>query len=220
MNSIVEKNLIDSSNSTAERWDGKPKTLGPKETVHLQSPNGEIIIAYTNTSEINNVANLSVTAGGSFHQTLAAQANQNAPSIIIENFGSNIVSLSNRSAQSDIEITAYAPGFDKSGELPDDAIFHDLAPYQSLKAITKTRFQELTLKAEQDYTIFGVFVGTDAQVYCVNTPSDAGVPVEDYSKVVPDNKYKIEKNFRGKTLYVVNLSAQTAEGATVNLQSE
>ncbi len=211
-------NFVNKITSTQnELWDGSPITLQPNESVQIKSTNGNMVLAYLNTDTQNNTGELAITYGGSKPDIKEAAPLQNAPNIIIKDYGGDVVQLTNISQQSPIKVTAYGPGFGSSEELPATGQLYSLEQYQSRTTISQTSYQRLVMNAEKTYTIFTLYVGTTPKVYCVNTPDTAGVPVEDYTAVTSSNSYPITDNFLGKTLYVINLSPDSSQGAQVSL---
>src|SRR5262245_59283468 len=85
---VIDRNTINAN------WTGAPTTLMPGNNVNLpQTPNGSVVFAYLNRSTMSNLGTLSLTSGGSSPQFLPVPALANQPSILVNNWQANNLSV-------------------------------------------------------------------------------------------------------------------------------
>jgi hypothetical protein len=200
-------------------WAGHPTTIPPDGLRMLPSPNGPVILGFFNQDATPNDGQVTVTSGASFIQDFPVPAQQAAPVLFVRDFQGNNLNVSNTStggSKPPILAEAWAPGLQPSGELPADGEPYPLPVYMSRTAVSLPQMMQLTLRSGNgEYTVFGVYIGNEVTIYCVNAPG-GGSPGCDRS--TPDNFLVLRGNWNGATLYVVNLSAASQTGATVTLQ--
>ena len=93
-------------------WTGTPITLAWHDSAAMpQTPNGSTVLAWLNTSQQNNDGSLIATSGGP-PQSLDAPAGATVPSILVQNWGANALTLTNVSGNqaTPIWVEMFGPG--------------------------------------------------------------------------------------------------------------
>ncbi|RUW46578.1 hypothetical protein EOA32_31255, partial [Mesorhizobium sp. M1A.F.Ca.ET.072.01.1.1] len=101
------------ANASTTNWDGSPLTLAYRESAAMpQTTNGSMVLAYQNTASLNNAGKLGLTSGGSQPTFLNAPALLTQPSILVNNWQANNLSVTNLSVATatPIWIEAFGPG--------------------------------------------------------------------------------------------------------------
>jgi hypothetical protein len=203
-------------------WSGNPSVIPPDGFQMTPTPNGKLILGFFNQDTKPNDGQVTVTSGGSFFKQFPSPALEGAPVLFIHDFEGNNLNVTNTTSggsKPPILAEAWAPGIGISGPLPANGLPLPLPVYTSRKAVSLPQRMLLTLAAGNgQYTVFGVYVGGDVSVYCVNAADPKKVPAG-YTKVVTDNSLQIPVNGNGATIFVVNLSTGSQTGATVALQA-
>lgn len=203
------------------RWGGQPTTIPSDGFQMTPTPNGNLILGFFNVDASPNDGQVTITSGGSFFKQFPIPALEGAPVLYVHNFQGNNLNVSNTSTGGGRPPLgeAWAPGISASGSLPNNGIQVPLPIYTSRKAISLPQRMLLTLAAGNgQYTVFGVYIGGEVSLYCVNAPDSTKVP-DGYTKVTSDNSLQLPVSANGAAIYVVNLSTRSQTGATVTLQA-
>jgi hypothetical protein len=199
-------------------WNGMPMTLAKGDSAMMQhTSNGSMILAYQNTSEMNNAGQLALTSGSSRPQFLTAPALVLQPTILINNWQANNLTLTNTSANpyTPIWIAAFGPGLG-SPTLPlqADGQAVPVALYTALRATTSPNWMQLGFQANSGgLCVFAIIGGPQVQgnnAYvialnsaCGNTGPDTTTPAPaGYYATTGGNNYSYEFN-RGSSLLFV-----------------
>jgi hypothetical protein len=227
--------IID-QNSVNAAWTGAPTTLVPGNNVNLpQTTNGSLVFAYQNMSTMNNQGTLSLTSGGSPPQFLNAPALANQPSILINNWQANNLSVTNVSptgSNTPIWIEALGPGLPglTPSTLPVDGTTVALATYQAAQGTALPRWMQLIMQANSgSLTIFAVIggptdaSGNNAYVMSVNATANTGPgtgmpPPAGYYATTTSNYFTYQFNWGSSTIFVANISPSTAALANVGVR--
>ncbi|MFT4926167.1 MAG: hypothetical protein ACI8WB_002265 [Phenylobacterium sp.] len=200
------------------QWDGTGQNVGEHGTLTMkQSTDGDMAIAIFNLSEANELGQVTITSGGSRPEHIDVPALQNAPLILVRNFGGNSLNINNNSP-AQLYVSAYGPGLASINPKPlcADGIAHSLEKYNARKTMSKPKLQELTFAAtELEYTVVILFAGSQVTTLCLNAPKNQ--PGYDIS--TSQDSHSITNNWLGKTLWVVNLSPLSNQAATVALDT-
>lgn len=198
----------------ASDWDGSGTDLAVNAGVTLDpTANGNMVLAGYNIDTQNN-AGQAFYSWGANGDTLDLPALQNAPVILVQDFGGNALTVTNISQQAPIWVAAYGPGVGPDPQpLPADGVSYSLPPFQARSTVSSGGWQRLVLSATQGYTVFVLFVGNDVTTICVN----AAHSVCGYDVCTPDNSYPLTKNFGGQTIWVINLSPTSSTLGQVSL---
>ncbi|CAM2069758.1 hypothetical protein SCOR_30565 [Sulfidibacter corallicola] len=220
-------------NSVDNDWNGIGTVLAKDQSVNMpQTPNGTVIFAYANQATRNNQGQLAISSGGSepLFPTVPFGANQ--PSILMNNWHANNLSVTNISAADDtpIWIAAYGPGIPGQFPLPlSVGATLPLSTTQSAQGNALPQFMQLAMRSQSsDLTIFGLIGGpTDEQgdnghVFALNASENTGPgtgnpPPDGYTATTTGNNYAYQFNWGSSTVYVVNLSPVAPAQATVTL---
>ncbi len=221
--------------SVADTWNGSPLTLLPNQNANMpQTTNGSMVFAYQNVSKQNNQGTLSLTSGGSAPDFLTAPALSNQPEILVKNWQANNLSVTNVSPPSSdtpILIQAIGPGI--PGVNPLDLAVGDpvnLAPGQTAQGNSLPRYMQLVLQASSgNLTTFALIggppdqSGNNAYVFAVNSTQNTGpgtgfTPPAGYYATTTSNYTTFQFNWGSSTIFVANMSGETAGPATVSLR--
>jgi hypothetical protein len=200
----------------AAAWDGSGTDLAVNAGVTLNpTANGNMVLAGYNVDTQNNAGQAFYTWGSNGYP-LDLPALQNAPVILVQDFGGNGLTVTNISAQATIWVAAYGPGVGPDPQpLPADGVSYSLPPYQARSTVSSGGWQRLVLQADQGYTVFVLFVGNEVTTICVNAPTS----VCGYDVSTPDNSYQLTQSFGGQTVWVINLSPSSSDLGQVSLTS-
>lgn len=226
----TEFDLIDRFSVNAA-WNGSPTTLMPNQNVNLpQTTNGSMVLAYQNMSTVNNAGTLSVTSGGSAPNILNVPALANQPSILVQNWAANNLSLTNISpaGATPIWVAAVGPGLSGvvSLPLPVDGTPVNLSTGQSAQGNAIPRWMQLVMQATAGtltiFTVIGGPVdasGNNAYVFAVNAVANTGPgtgvnPPAGYYATVTGNTATFQFNWGSSAIFVANESPSTAAIAT------
>ena len=205
--------LLDAGGA-ARDWDGSGTSLAVNEGVTLSpTTKGQMVLAGYNTDTKNNAGQVFYSWGAKGN-TMDLPALQNAPVVLVQDFGGDALTVTNISPQAPVWVAAYGPGLGApAAPLPADGQFYSLKPYAVRSTVASSTWQRLVLKSEQGYTVFVLFVGDEVTTICVNDPTSS----EDYCASTPDNSYALTKNFMGQTLWVINVSPSSSQQGQVSL---
>lgn len=221
---------------TNAAWSGAPVVLNQYQGVSMpQTPNGSLVIGYLNRATVNNAGRLAVTSGGANPLILDVPALQRMIGILVKNWGGNNLNITNTSItiNTPIFVEAFGPGIPGMQPVPLVAGTPvQLAVAQSAQGTTPPSWMLLTFSSSTSNLETLVFIGgpqdasgNNAYVVSVNSPAgDTGpgtgnTPPAGYYATRAGNSYEFQFNWGAVSLYVANLSSQTALPVTVLLQS-
>ncbi|WP_457151458.1 hypothetical protein [Mesorhizobium sp. P5_C1] len=212
-------NILGQSLAT-DNWDGSPVELAVRDSVAMpQTPNGSMILAFQNASEMNNAGKLALTSGSSQPQFLLAPGLALQPTILINNWQANNLNITNVSVNTNtpIWIAAYGPGMGGAAPTPlpttGDAV--PVAVDTTLKAVTLPQYMQLGFQANSAGLCLFAFIGgpqdtkgNNAYAIALNsqygdtgpghpTPAPAG-----YYATAGGNSYSFEFNWGTSVLFV------------------
>jgi hypothetical protein len=217
---IIGKNVVNPS------WDGSPVTLNQYDGVTIpQAPNGSTVLAWQNTATQNNDGALIVTSGSVVQPSLDAPAGANVPSIQVNNFLGNNVTVTNLSVQAatPIWVEMFGPGM--PGVTPVTLPISSPIQLASGKCAQGTsqptpvllKFQS-TLGNMSIVSVVGGPTdasGNNAYVFGLNFPSTP----PGYTKTSGGNSLTFGPvSWGSSTIFVANMSSLNAGPVTVLLQ--
>ncbi len=224
-------------NSVNKTWDGSPTTLNPNDNVNLpQSTTGSMVLAYENVSKTNNQGTLSVTSGGGAPTFLVAQALANAPSILVQNWNGNNLSVTNvslTSTKTPIWVSVVGPGLAEKppATLPTDGSMISLTSAAQAQGNAIPRWMQLIMQATSgDYTLIAVIggpvdgSGNNAYVFGLNAAANTGpgtgvaAPPGFYATTT-SNTATYQFNWGSSAIFVANESPSTSAAASVGVRA-
>jgi len=233
---VQHKFAIIDRNALQGAWTGLPTTLLPTQNVNMpQTTNGSMVLAYQNMSLVNSQGTLSLTSGGSVPQMLQAFALLNQPNILVNNWKSNNLSLTNISPTASnipIWIQAVGPGLGGINPiaLPNNGTSVPFTSGQAAQGTALPQYMNLTMSSNTpQLTIFALIggppdaSGNNAFVIAVNSASGntgpgTGVPAPaGYYATTSANQYSFQFNWGSSNVFVSNMSPSTAAAATLSL---
>jgi hypothetical protein len=200
-------------------WTGSPMTLALRDSATMpQTSNGSMIVAFQNTSVLNNAGKLGLTSGSSQPQFLPAPALALQPTILINNWQANNLNLTNVSVATDtpIWIGAFGPGIGAApATLPNDGTAVPVAVNDALQGTTKPRFMQLGFQANSGDLCLFAFIGGPQDTkgnnaYAIALNSQYGNTGPDYTTPAPagyyattgGGNYTFEFNWGSSALFV------------------
>lgn len=227
---------IKANASVNSNWNGMPVTLKVDDSVSMpQTPDGSLIFGYFNVSQQVSQGALTLTSGGEQPTSLPVPALLRMISILVKNWGANNLTVTNVSENSATPITVEAFGPGVPGVQPTRLVVGtpvQLAMRQSAQGTSLPRSMQLRLRANSSDLEIAAIVGgpTDASgnnayVIALNASETTGPPTqkpplqEGYYATTMGNTYDLRFNWGAASIYVANLSPQTAMPMTVLLQS-
>lgn len=216
-------------------WNGMGMQLLVGQSALMpQTPNGTLVFGYFNMATQNNAGELAVSSGGGSPAFLQAPALSMRPSILMNNWMANNLSVTNISANpsTPIWISGYGPGV--PGQYPGRLTIGSpvaLATTQSVQGATNPQNMRLVLSVSSP--TLGVFAvvggpvdgsGNNGYVLSVNDTQNSGpgtgvTPPSGYYATAIGNSISMIFNWNGALVYVVNMSASTATVGQVLLQA-
>ncbi|QAY75873.1 hypothetical protein [Sphingosinicella sp. BN140058] len=217
--------LLGRPESTAP-WDGDPVTLQQYDSVSMpQTPNGSMMLAYINRSLRNSEGKLAWTSGSSAPTILVAPALALAPTVLVDNWQGNNLTLTNISVGSDtpIGVEAFGPGIGPTPEtLPIGPPGVQIAAGQAAQGATTGGYMQLGFQQEDGNPAMFGFIGgpagsdgNNAYVIAINSPlgnSGPGTPnpaPPGYFATSAGNAWSYELKWPSSVLYVANFGAAT-----------
>ena len=210
-------------------WDGSPKTITTLGDTLLmpQTPNGSTVFAYQTKATLNNSGQLALSSGSTL-ETLDADFGALVPSIHIENWQANNLTVNNISQQNatPIWVEAFGPGLPGQVTVPitvGTALVLNPAPGTTSVAQGVTPPKSMLLRMTSTTGDASVVVliggppdqtGNNAYVFGLNvaTANPAG-----YTKVSAGNTISYPFNWGATVVYLANMSASTAAAVTLTL---
>jgi hypothetical protein len=222
--------------TVTDQWDGSPLVLAVNQNAVMpQTPAGSMVLSYLNVSAQNNLGELSVTSGGGAPQFLYAPALSTEPGVVVNNWQTNNLSITNISANlsTPIRIQAIGPGIPGSTPvaLPTGSPGIALAPGRSASGPTQPRYMQLVVQASSGArSVFAVIggpadqTGNNAYVIAVNASATTGPPgtapaPPGYYATTRDNSYVLTFNWSGSSIFVANLSSSVTAPLSVLLRA-
>jgi len=201
-----------------------------------QTPNGSMVFAYQNNTTMTNQGTLSLTSGGGAPQFLPVPALANQPSILINNWQANNLSVTNVSptgTNTPIWIEAIGPGLPglTPVNLPVDGTTVGLVTYQAAQGTALPRYMQLILQANSgSLTIFSVIggptdaSGNNAYVMSVNAVANTGPgtgvqPPAGYYATTTSNYFTYQFNWGSSAIFVANISPSTAALSSISVRA-
>ncbi|MFD2058373.1 hypothetical protein ACFSQT_36400 [Mesorhizobium calcicola] len=202
-----------------DNWDGSPVELAVRDSVAMpQTPNGSMILAFQNASELNNDGKLAMTSGSNPPQFLLARALALQPTILINNWQANNLTLTNVSvnAKTPIWIAAYGPGMGAAPTpLPTNGDAIPVAVDTTLKAVTLPQFMQLGFQTNSPGLCLFAFIGgpqdskgNNAYAIALNSqygdtgPGQPTAAPPGYYGTTGGNNYTFEFNWGTSVLFV------------------
>lgn len=211
-------------------WDGSPKTLTTMGDTLLmsQTPNGSMVFAYQNKATLNNSGQLYVSSG-SGGETLDANYGALVPSIYVNNWQANNLTVNNISQQNatPIWVEAFGPGLPGQTTVPitvGTALVLNPAPGATSVAQGVTPPKSMMLRMTSttgDASVIALIggppdkTGNNAYVFGLNV-DDSG-SAAGYTKVTGGNTISYTFNWGASVVYLANMSASTAAAVTLTL---
>jgi hypothetical protein len=230
-------NVIDRF-SVAAAWDGSPLVLQPNQNANmLQTTNGSMVLAYLNVSTMNNQGTLSVVSGGNQPIFLPASALSNQPSVLINNWKGNNLSVTNISvpgSNTPIRIQAIGPGLPGITPLPLVVGSLNMSPGQMAQGNALPQYMQLVFQSNTSQQCIFVLIGgppntsgNNAFMLAVNAQQDAGPgttnpttpPPAGYYATTTSNYYTYQFNWGSSVIFVANMSGTTADPAQISLRA-
>ncbi|APR75954.1 Hypothetical protein A7982_01301 [Minicystis rosea] len=225
--SVIDRGTVLSS------WDGQPTTILPNQNVNMApTTNGSLVLAYQNMSAQNNQGNISLTSGGGAPQFLEVPALANQPSILIQNWHANNLSITNISptgTQIPIWLEALGPGLPGlvPMKLPTDGTAVRLVTGQAAQGTALPQYMNLVLASQtSQLTILAIVGGkadqdgNNAYVIALNATANTGpggaTPPSGYYATTTGNQYAFQLNWGSSTVFVADFSPSTASAASVS----
>jgi hypothetical protein len=222
-------------NSVNAAWNGSPTTLNVNSNISVpQTPNGTTILAVTNQATQNNSGSLAITSGGSQPQFLTVPALANQPSILIQNWQANNLSLTNVSANNATPILVQLVGPGMPGITPGQLTIgtpSSLKPGDIVQGNASPQWMQLIVQSTAATLAIVGFIGgppdnTGNNGYVVavnaaqNTGPGTGLPApQGYYATTTSNSYTYQFNWGSSLVFVANLSPATAANASVTMRA-
>jgi hypothetical protein len=226
--------LID-QNSVGASWNGSPTVLlTSQNTVMPQTPNGTTIFAATNQSTLNNQGQIALTSGGGAPVILDVPALTSQPTIQINNWKANNLSVTNISANNNTPILVQAVGPGIPGITPQSLVVGtalSLAMGQCGQGNALPQYMQLVIQVTgPTLGIVGLIggapdsSGNNGYVIAVNASSNTGpgtgVPAPaGYYATTTSNTYAYQFNWGSSAVFVSNLSPSTAQTVSLLLRA-
>ncbi|HMB90950.1 MAG TPA: hypothetical protein VKP65_08895 [Rhodothermales bacterium] len=225
---ILGRNTVDSA------WNGSPLLLQVNENANMpQTPAGTMLLAWQNEATQNNLGEIAVTSGGSAPVTKRADALAYQPSIWLNNWNANNLSITNISANTatPIRIQAIGPGIPGTDPetLPIGGDGVMLKAGMTAQGNASPQYMQLVIRSSSSTLgIIGLIggpqdsSGNNGYVITVNdavngnTGPDTGkAPPPGYYATTSSNTYTFTFNWGSSLVFVANLSPETADPVTV-----
>jgi hypothetical protein len=206
-------------------WTGTPITLAWHDNAVMpQTPNGSTVLAWQNTSTLNNDGSLVATSGGP-PQPLDAPAGATIPSILVQNWAANALTLTNVSANkaTPIWVEMFGPGIPGTTPvtLPANGTPISLASGATASGKSPPNYAQLVLQSNTNNLTIVTLIGgpndangTNAYVFALNCPANPG----NYTKTTPGNSITYQF-YWNTTFFIANMSPSTSAAVSVSLLS-
>ena len=227
--SVIDQNSVGAS------WNGSPTVLLTSQNTGMpQTPNGTTIFAATNQSTLNNQGQVSLTSGGGAPTILNVPALTSQPTININNWQANNLSVTNISANNNTPILVQAVGPGIPGITPLPIVIGTpllLALGQSAQTNALPQYMQLVIQVTgPTLGIISVIggpadaAGNNGYVFAVNSTANTGpgtgLPAPaGYYATTTSNTYAYQFNWGSSLVFVSNLSPSTAQTVSVLLRA-
>ncbi|WP_420130416.1 hypothetical protein [Longimicrobium sp.] len=218
-------------------WTGTPITLATGDNAVMpQTTNGTMIFAATNKSTTNNDGTVYLTSGGSAPTPIDVPALANAPTIQINNWQANNLSVSNQSTANVTPILIQAVGPGLAGTTPANLPIGSsitLTPGSAAQGTARPQF--MTMRIQSTASTVGVLgiiggkldgTGNNGYVISVNDsqngntgPNTGKTPPPGYYATTTNNSYNFQFNWGSSAVFISNLSPSTAENLSITLSA-
>jgi hypothetical protein len=207
-------------NVTNPTWNGSGTTLNYHDSVVMpQTSNGYMVLGYWNLAKQNNDGQLMLVSGGP-PVALDVPALALMPSILLQNWGGNALTLTNTSAvtATPIRVEAFGPGIPGVSVQPlvVNAPPIQLRTLQAAQGNAPPNYAQLVLtNNSNDLSIIALIGGGSAYVFALNY---AGSPPPGYTKVVSGNSLTYPFTWN-TSVFIANMSPGTSSSVAVSLIS-
>lgn len=226
-------------NSLITTWNGSPVLLSPDDNVNMPyTPDGSLVFVYENMTAWNSSGKLSYTSGASQPKFLTAPPLTNQLSVLINNWNSNNLSVTNISpsgAPIPILVQAVGPGIPGTTPLPlVIGTSLPLPPPDTAQGKLNARWMQLFFQDTSGDTSVFVFIGgppdntgNNAYMITVNDTINGNTgngtnpyvqPPAGYFATTTASSYTYTFNWGGSTIFVANVSASTSTSGAVVLR--
>jgi hypothetical protein len=208
-------------------WTGSPITLAWHDSAAMpQTPNGSTVLAWLNTATQNNDGSLIATSGGP-PQSLDAPAGATVPSVLVQNWGANALTLTNVSGNqaTPIWVEMYGPGI--PGVTPV-TLTAGSAPISLASAGTATgksppNYAQLVMQSNTNNLSIVALIGgpndpsgNNAYVFALNYQGPANPA--GFTKTTSGNTMTFQF-YWNTTFFIANMSPSTSAAVNVSLLS-
>lgn len=216
-------------------WNGSPTVLLTNQNVSLpQTPNGTLVFAATNQATQNNQGQLSLTSAGGPPAALDVPALVNAPTISINNYKSNNLSVTNISLNNDTPILVQAVGPGIPGIVPQPLVIGTpklLAWGQFAQGNASPQYMQLVLQVTGPTLGIIAIVGgppdatgNNGYIFAVNAVDNTGPgtgknPPPGYYATTTSNAYAYPFNWGSSSVFAANLSPSTSAAVSILLRA-
>ncbi|AKQ68344.1 hypothetical protein A176_005256 [Myxococcus hansupus] len=187
-----------------------PVNISTNESTGInQTLDGYMILTIQNLS--SSKATVLYSSGGSTPQQVEIEGGDNAPQIIINNWGANNLSVTNLSNRDETEVAVGLYGLGTPTESLPAGESVELKQYTSAGAKTPAKFAALQLAAgaSSETTLFFVFSVGKPVAYALNVNDPDYFPGYITSA---SNQTRITNNWQGRDLFVINVSTHVEPG--------
>lgn len=205
-------------------WDGSPATLLPNQSVRMAvTPGVTTVLAYLNRATGNSPATLALTAGSSAPVFLIAPPLLDLPSIMISNWKTNALGLTNVTPPQmkvpvNVQLISPALPWLVPEPLGANAAAVPLGPGQAARGTTLPQWMQLILQAGTDGPAVFVIVGgppngsgNNAHVVALGAAHETGPgtgqpPPAGYYATTKGTVYTYQLNWGAAPVFVANVS--------------
>ncbi len=215
-------------------WDGSPITLLVNQSANMpQTSNGTMIFSYRNVATQNNAGTLGVTSGGAapiFYNNVMPSLQ---PSIVVNNWNANNLSITNVSANSDTPFGIQAIGRGIPGPTPltlNTGTTLAVGPGQTAQGATSAQWMQLVIASiDSSLGVLAVIggpvdgTGNNGYVFGINYGSNSGPtgppPPAGYYATTTSNSYTLQFNCGAVPIFAANMSALNSSGIKLTLRA-
>jgi len=222
------KFVIIGAQVSTPNWTGTPITLAWHDSAAMpQTPNGSTVLAWLNTSSGNNDGSLVATSAGP-PQSLDAPQGATVPSMLVQNWGANALTLTNVSANkaTPIWIEMYGPGIPGAADPAKLTAGSDpisLASGKTASGSAPPNYAQLVMESNtNNLSIIALIggpndaTGKNAYVFGLNYQGPPNPP--GFTKAVSGNSMTYQF-YWNTTFFIANMSPSTSAAVSVSLIS-
>jgi hypothetical protein len=214
-------------NVTNAAWNGNGQTLNYHDSVTMpQTPNGSMVLGYWNVSKQNNDGELTLVSAGP-PQPLDVPAGALMPSILVQNWNANTLTLTNTSANSatPIRIEAFGAGIPGVNvqTLSVNAPALQLSTLQAAQGKAPANYAQIVLSNNNNNLSIITLIGgppdgngNNAYVFALNYQGPPSPP--GYTKVTSGNSLTYQFSWN-TSVFVANMSPANSSSVAVSLIS-